>query len=386
MDRANKFRVVAELNDIRRVLTIDPSINKNLKDLIKGTFSIDGDFVCVIKSFQAEICNTNEIYEGDEVIVIAKEEVKDQSEENSEASLNQNKKVWTIDNNSFEDLSKQKILEKDLVTVLNIWANPLKFNICRDGGVKFLVKGAKRTVFCSVKGCSFQMNFLAPNKKKADVESIADLEYELESFKPDHNHELNYENKEQFSQKIVEEIDQIKGKFKTTEDIREYINKKFDTNFNYNQISYQVNKLLIKNFGSPNEDANCFINEIKNNIQQFGGHFDYETDQNNQLQKVIYFSSSMLQHSQNFLDMVLIDATYRRNRFNLPLVNICGIDNYGRTIMLSFSLVNNEKATTYQWILKKLKEVWRREPKCVISDECAEIIQGIHLIFLTLKF
>jgi len=94
----------------------------------------------------------------------------------------------------------------------------------------------------------------------------------------------------------------------------------------------------------------------------------------------------MLQHSQNFLDMVLIDATYRRNRFNLPLVNICGIDNYGRTIMLSFSLVNNEKATTYQWILKKLKEVWRREPKCVISDECAEIIQGIHLIFLTLKF
>ena len=81
-----------------------------------------------------------------------------------EVSLNQNKKVWTIDNNSFEDLSKQKILE-DLVTVLNIWANPLKFNICRDGGVKFLVKGAKRTVFCSVKGCTFQMNFLAPNKK-----------------------------------------------------------------------------------------------------------------------------------------------------------------------------------------------------------------------------
>ena len=64
----------------------------------------------------------------------------------------------------------------------------------------------------------------------------------------------------------------------------------------------------------------------------------------------------MLLYSKFFLDIVIVDATYWRNRFNLPLVNIIGINNYGRNIMLTFSLLSNETLEDYKWLFSELKK------------------------------
>jgi len=40
--------------------------------------------------------------------------------------------------------------------------------------------------------------------------------------------------------------------------LTEVINKKFNTEFLLTQIKYQVNKLMLTNFGSPSEDAYLF--------------------------------------------------------------------------------------------------------------------------------
>ena len=145
-----------------------------------------------------------------------------------------------------------------------------------------------------------------------------------------------------FTIEIIQEIDKVKGRFKTYEDIREYVNEKYQTSFDYNQIVYQVNKLLRKNFGIPTEDANLFITELEKDVKSNGGFYEIELSDCNKLQKVVYVSSTMLLYAQSFLDIILVDATYCRNRFNLPLVNLCGISNYGKTIMLGFALMNNE--------------------------------------------
>ena len=65
-------------------------------------------------------------------------------------------------------------------------------------------------------------------------------------------------------------------------------------------------------------------------------------------------------NSKLFLDMVIIDATYKRNRFNMPLINVVGVNNYGRTILLAFGLMDDEKANSYDWLFKSLKEIWKK--------------------------
>ena len=94
----------------------------------------------------------------------------------------------------------------------------------------------------------------------------------------------------------------------------------------------------------------------------------------------------MLNYANKFLDIVIVDATYKRNRFNMPLINIIGVNNYGRTILLGFGLMDDEKMDSYDWFFKSIKNIWKKEPKFFISDECNEIISGklIHNFINTL--
>ena len=84
----------------------------------------------------------------------------------------------------------------------------------------------------------------------------------------------------------------------------------------------------------------------------------------------------MKTYAQYFTDFVLVDTAYKRNRFNLPLVNVVGVDNFGRTIMLAFGMLNNETISSYNWFFKMLKLCWGKNPDVFISDEDESIHKG----------
>ncbi len=90
----------------------------------------------------------------------------------------------------------------------------------------------------------------------------------------------------------------------------------------------------------------------------------------------------MKKYAYYFSDFVLIDATYKRNRFNLPLINIVGVDNLGRTIVLGFGMLNDETLASYNWFFKKLKNCWQKNPQVFVCDEDQSIQQGNFFILL----
>ena len=114
-------------------------------------------------------------------------------------------------------------------------------------------------------------------------------------------------------------------------------------------------------------------------MQNNGGHFEYDQDSEGRLRRAIYFSKSMLIYAQKFLDIVIIDSTYKRNRFNLPLVNIIGVNNLGQNILLAFALLTNETIESYDWVCQKLKRVWNKIPLNIICDECQSLNAGKNL-------
>ena len=90
-------------------------------------------------------------------------------------------------------------------------------------------------------------------------------------------------------------------------------------------------------------------------------------------------------YAEHFIDVILVDSTYQRNRFNLVLVNVLGISNYGKSVLLAFGLLSNEKKESYDWFFSHLKKSWRRnEPKNIITDEDDSIQYGI--VFIKIKF
>lgn len=178
-----------------------------------------------------------------------------------------------------------------------------------------------------------------------------------------------------FTKEIDDELKRFLCKL-TLPDLTDHINKKFNASFKKDQIKYRKEVLLADNFGKPDQDALGFVELAQKEANEKGGYFAIEKDQSNRLKQAIFISETMLKFSNYFLDIIIIDTTYKRNRFNLPLVNVIGIDNFGHNIMLAFGLLTDEKLESYKWFFKELKSIWNRDPLNVITDDSFELQEG----------
>jgi len=190
------------------------------------------------------------------------------------------------------------------------------------------------------------------------------------------DHQLNYKKGCELNEKILEEINTLKGRVKTYKHLTKIINKNNKTNFQLTQIRYQVQKFLKETYGKPDEDAYRFLEIVKKEANK-NGYFSYKLTNSSDFDKMIYLSKTMLVYADYFLDVVLIDSTYKRNRFNLPLVNVIGINNCGQNIMLAFGILSEETLQAYTWFFGELKKAWKNnQPKNFVIDGCYAMNQG----------
>lgn len=167
MEETKLYRVVVEYQSLRRIIKINPSSNVLVAGLVKEIFSLEAPFTCIVKSLQAEIKYTNEVEQGDELVVsLLDAPQQDQQVQNSHEEAGFEANRVQLNEQDFENLKNLKISEKNMKVTINLWANPLKFHLYLSEGIKYLVKGAKRTARCKNIGCSFKLTFLAANAKK----------------------------------------------------------------------------------------------------------------------------------------------------------------------------------------------------------------------------
>lgn len=198
------------------------------------------------------------------------------------------------------------------------------------------------------------------------------------------DHELKFESKGTMTEEVINRINTLKGNVKTIRTLQNMINKEFNTDFTKMQIQYQISKLLIQYYGIAVDDAYTFVNLAEKDISENEGYFDYELNDDHTFKRSIYLSNTMLLYSEKFLDLVIIDSTYRRNRFNLILVNILGVSNTGKNITLGFALLSNETTEDYKYVFRNLKKAWKNEePENFIIDE-SQAIQSGNLLLINL--
>ncbi|KAG1112201.1 hypothetical protein G6F42_014808 [Rhizopus arrhizus] len=53
---------------------------------------------------------------------------------------------------------------------------------------------------------------------------------------------------------------------------------------------------------------------------------------------------------------LVMDATYKTNRFGLPLVQVCGITNENKTFVLCQAFLRNETEGIYEWFINQMKK------------------------------
>ncbi|XP_015948028.1 protein FAR1-RELATED SEQUENCE 5-like [Arachis duranensis] len=69
------------------------------------------------------------------------------------------------------------------------------------------------------------------------------------------------------------------------------------------------------------------------------------------------------------IDIVAFDSTYKKNKYNKPLVIFSGYNHHGQTVIFSSGLLSDETTDTYKWLLETFVEAMGgKSPKAVITD------------------
>jgi len=86
-----------------------------------------------------------------------------------------------------------------------------------------------------------------------------------------------------------------------------------------------------------------------------------------------------------FSIVLLMDSTYKTNKYRLPLLEIVGVTSIGLTFSVAFVLMSSERENNFIWALQRLLGLFLRGnvyPKVIVSDRDIALMNAIKLVFL----
>lgn len=86
----------------------------------------------------------------------------------------------------------------------------------------------------------------------------------------------------------------------------------------------------------------------------------YKTGVDNHLTHLFFAYNEVVDIDHENSDVLLLDCTYRTNRFNLPLLHIVGLSRMNITIHVAQVFMSGETGEDFAWTLQELKELITR--------------------------
>ena len=70
-----------------------------------------------------------------------------------------------------------------------------------------------------------------------------------------------------------------------------------------------------------------------------------------------------------FGDVLIFDATYKKNKYLCPFVVFSGVNHHNQTIVFGAAIVTDEMEETYVWLLEQFLEAMKGKTPCsIITD------------------
>ena len=92
---------------------------------------------------------------------------------------------------------------------------------------------------------------------------------------------------------------------------------------------------------------------------------------------------------KQFWSVILMDCTYKTNKYKMPLLVIIGVTNLNTTYYLAFCLLRQEESDDFRWALEQLRELLLYvdvpDPTCVITDREISCISQLRTVFPATK-
>jgi hypothetical protein len=121
------------------------------------------------------------------------------------------------------------------------------------------------------------------------------------------------------------------------------------------------------------------INAEKERNHEFSSAVQLDSEM--RLQSV-FWTFSMAKFRQNNM-VLLIDATYKTNALDMPLVNFTSVDRNGDSFLVASALLTDEKYTSYKWLLEEFSSATGDDlrPIVVFTDEDQALSKAVNEVW-----
>lgn len=155
--------------------------------------------------------------------------------------------------------------------------------------------------------------------------------------------------------------------------IHTVINQKFNTSFRFNEIYYMITK--IKNSQKILPDNKSEHLELIARLEKMcaespEARFVVEFNEDKtKIKNLLIQTPQMHRLYEKYSDVIFMDATYKTNKYNMPLTVLSSVNNEGKNIVVGFALVQHETKETYEWLMKNIKKINDgKEPGVIHTD------------------
>ncbi|XP_074270979.1 protein FAR1-RELATED SEQUENCE 5-like [Silene latifolia] len=84
-------------------------------------------------------------------------------------------------------------------------------------------------------------------------------------------------------------------------------------------------------------------------------------------------------------NVILIDSTYKTNKYSLILVQCVGVTPVGKSFLIGYALIANEGKEGYKWVLRRLESLLEPgvRPTVIVRDHERGLIAALPAVFCT---
>jgi hypothetical protein len=108
---------------------------------------------------------------------------------------------------------------------------------------------------------------------------------------------------------------------------------------------------------------------------------NYETDMEGHLTKLFFASPHSLAMFKRYPEVLILDCTYKTNRFKFPLLNMVAVNELGQTFYVAFTFLRSESENDFRWALGKLRTHITHPLNVVGIDRDLALMNAVRGVF-----
>jgi hypothetical protein len=116
---------------------------------------------------------------------------------------------------------------------------------------------------------------------------------------------------------------------------------------------------------------------------QEGDYFvQFRTDDEQRITHLFFAFGPGIEVFKENYDIILLDCTYKTNRFGMPLLNIVGVSSTNATVHIAQAFIKTEQQPDYEWAIQQLLLMMTENcipsPQVVFSDADLALINALE--------